>query len=204
MKKRYALFIILFGLPLLDVFYSCCSCNDEIEEKQYANKEFYLKNIDNSGAEPVESLSENINKRAYGIRLTVNRASLSWMKRQSPQYLFTSSAYATSCDCPPEITYNHKEKAIDIKIITLQDFNIDKPANSDITEYFKKYKTYSDVNKVIEYLNYDFAYKLKETEYFDFLLMKSPTNIGITHQFKMTITFENKPAVELITVVNLM
>lgn len=203
MKKKYAVILILLGLPLLDVFYACCNCNINTEEKFYINSGFTLKNIDNSGEKPVESSSENINKKAYGIRLQVDRKSVAFNKKQIHYSFFSSSAYAFSCECPPEVTYDHKEKVSDIKIIILEDFNADKPANSDITEYFKKYKTYSDVKEIIKYLNYDFSYRLEETEYFDFLLMVPPTNIGVIHQFKVIITFENKPTIELVTAINL-
>ena len=62
MKRKYKVLLILLALPLLDVFYACCNCNDNVEEKFYINSGFSLKNIDNSGEEPLESASENINK----------------------------------------------------------------------------------------------------------------------------------------------
>jgi len=203
MKRKYKVLLILLALPLLDVFYACCNCGDNTEEKFYTNSGFALKNIDNSGEEPLESASENINKKAYGIRLQVNRQSLSFIKTETYQPLFSQGAYAMSCDCPPEVTYDHTDKVESIKIITLNDFTIDKPANSDITEYFKMRKLYKDVSELVKSLNYDFSYTLKETEYFDLLLMVSPAEANVQHQFKLIITFENKPTVELQTTVNL-
>lgn len=203
MKRKYKVLLILLALPLLDVFYACCNCGDNTEEKFYTNSGFALKNIDNSGEEPLESASENINKKAYGIRLQVNRQSLSFIKTETYQPLFSQGAYAMSCDCPPEVTYDHTDKVESIKIITLNDFTTDKPANSDITEYFKIRKLYKDVSELVKSLNYDFSYTLKETEYFDLLLMVSPAEANVQHQFKVVITFENKPAVELLTTVNL-
>lgn len=203
MKRKYIILLIILALPLLDVFYACCNCGDDTEEKFYVNTGFALKNLDNSGQEPLESTSESINKKAYGMRLYVNRQSLTFLKNQINQPLFSQSAYAMSCDCPPEVTYDHKDKAESIRIITLNNFNADKPANSEITEYFKTQKKYFDVDEVINGLNYDFSYKLKETEYFDLLLMVSPSESNVQHQFKIVITFENRPTVELITTVNL-
>jgi|SRR5690606_11637755 len=203
MKRKYIVLLILLSLPVLDVFYACCNCDTNTEEKFYVNSGFLLKNLDNSGAEPQETQSTNINKKAYGIRLTVNRESLTFLKKQTNQPLFSSSAYAFSCDCPPEVTYDHKEVVKDLKIISLNDFNGEKPANSDVTEYFKIYKKYSDINDIVKYLNYDFGYKLKETEYFDLLLMVPPAEANIQHQFKVVITFENRLPVELLTTVNL-
>jgi len=203
MKRKYKILLILLALPLLDVFYACCNCEDNTEEKFYINSGFTLKNIDNSGEEPLESTSVNINKKAYGIRLQVNRQSLSFIKTETYQPLFSQGAYAMSCDCPPEVTYEHSDKVESIKIITLNDFTADKPANSDITEYFKMRKVYKDVIELVKSLNYDFPYKLEEKEYFDLLLMIPPSEDNIQHQFKLIITFENKPTVELQTTVNL-
>jgi hypothetical protein len=203
MKRKYKVLLILLALPLLDVFYACCNCNDNVEEKFYINSGFSLKNIDNSGEEPLESASENINKQAYGIRLHVNRQSLSFIKTEKYQPLFSQGAYAFSCDCLPDVTYDHTEKVESIKIITLNDFNADKLANSDITEYFKTHKLYKDVSELIKSLNYDFEYKLKGTEYFDLLLMVPPAEANVQHQFKVVITFENKQPIELLTTVNL-
>ena len=203
MKRKYIVLLIILTLPLLDVFYACCNCDDSTEEKFYTNSGFSLKNIDNSGEGPIESASENINKKAYGIRLQVNRQSLSFLKKHAYQPLFSQGAYAMSCDCPPEITYDHTDKVESIKIITLNDFNADKSANSDITEYFKIRKGYKDVIDLVKSLNYDFAYRLEETEYFDLLLMTPPSENNVQHQFKLIITFENKPTIELLTTVNL-
>lgn len=199
MKRKYIILLIILALPLLDVFYACCNCDDNVEEKFYINKGFSLVNIDNSGTEPQETQSTNINKRAYGMRLTVNRESLAFLKKQNNQFLFSQSAYAMSCDCPADVIYDPKYKAESIKIITLNNFNADKPAESDITEYFKIHKKYSDVNEVIKNLNYDFGYRLKETEFFDLLLMVSPSEANTEHQFKIIISFENKPSEELVT-----
>jgi len=203
MKRKYIILLIILALPLLDVFYACCNCDTVTEEKFYTNSGFSLKNIDNSGSEPLETASENINKKAYGIRLQVNRQSLAFLKKQINQPLFSSSAYAMSCECDPEVTYDHTDKVESIKIITLNDFIADKPANSDITDYFKMRKLYTDVSELVKSLNYDFAYKLEETEYFDILLMVPPSEVNVQHQFKLIITFENKPTVELLTTVNL-
>lgn len=203
MKLNFKVLLVLLALPLLDVFYACCNCNDKVEEKFYVNSGFSLKNIDNSGEEPLEATSENINKKAYGIRLQVNRQTLSFRNNEAYQPLFSQGAYATSCDCPPEITYDHTDKVESIKIITLHDFTADKKANSDITEHFKLHKRYVGVAEVVKSLNYNFSYELKESEYFDLLLMNPPSEGNIQHQFKLIITFENKPAVELLTAVNL-
>lgn len=203
MKRKYIVFLIIFGLPLLDVFYACCNCSDDTIEKYYVNSGLSLINLDNSGKQPLEVNSGNINKNAYGIRLKVNREALSFNLKTQNQFLFTSSAYAFSCDCPPTVTYDPKYKVEYIKIVTLQNFSNEKPANSDVTEYFKTPKLYLDVNEIVGKLNDDFWDKLKEQESIDLLLMVPPSQVATEHQFKMIISFENKPNVELVTTVNL-
>ncbi len=43
MKRKYKVLLILLALPLLDVFYACCNCGDNTEEKFYTNSGFALK-----------------------------------------------------------------------------------------------------------------------------------------------------------------
>lgn len=203
MKRKYAVFLIILGLPLLDVFYACCNCTNDTVEKFYINSGLSLINLDNSGEQPIETNSASINKNAYGVRLKINREALTFNLKAENKFLFTSSAYAFSCDCPPTVTYDPKYKVEYIKIVTLQDFNADKPANSDVTEYFKTPKLYLDATEIVSKLNDDFWEKLKEQESIDLLLMTPPTHFNTTHQFKMIISFENKPNVELVTTVNL-
>lgn len=203
MKRKYIILLIILALPLLDVFYACCNCDIITDKKFYINTGFSLKNIDNSGQEPIESTSGDINKKAYGIRLQVNRQSLAFLKKQINQPLFSSSAYAMSCECDPEVTYDPKDVIEDVKIITLKNFNADKLVESDVTEYFRYSKDYLEISEIIQKLNYKFAYQLKDTEYFDLLLMVPPSETNIQHQFKVVITFENKQTVELIATVNL-
>lgn len=202
-RRKYMLGLILVGLPLLDVVYACCNCTDHTEEKSYKISGLSISNIDNSGVEAVETSSETVNKNAYGIRLKVDRESLALNQKHNNLYLFTAGAYAMSCDCPPETMYFPQDKVESIKIVTLNDFNDEKPANSDVTEYFKSPKDYSDVEDTIWDLNGDYGYYLQENENFDYLLMVPPTDVNTEFKFKVIITFEEQPATELFTTVHL-
>ncbi|MBA5791650.1 DUF5034 domain-containing protein [Flavobacterium sp. xlx-214] len=203
MKRKYAVFLILLGLPLLDIFYACCNCEEGTEEKFYINSGFSLVNLDNSGENPLEITDVSINKNAYGMRLKVEREVITFKNKQENLFSFTPTAYAFSCDCPPTVTYEPQYKAQAIKIVTLNDFNAEKPANSDVTEYFKTSKSYLSVNETVKRLNNYFGYTPSKTETIDYLLMVPPTNVNTEHQFKVIILFENKPNVELLTTVNL-
>lgn len=203
MKRKYKILLLLLALPLLDVMYACCNCNELLEEKFFVNSGFSIKNIDNSGVEPILSDEQSINKNAFGIRFNVNRQIISSIKGEAYQSLFSQGAYAFSCDCGPDVTYDPVDKVESIKIITINNFNSDKPANSDITEYFRTKKKYLEVDEVVQKLNSFYAYSLQESEYFDLLLMVAPSDSNIEHEFKLIITFENKPTVELQTTVNL-
>lgn len=203
MKNKYKILLLLLALPLLDVMYACCNCNVLLEEKFFVNSGFSIKNIDNSGVEPILSDAQSINKNAFGLRFNVNRQIISSIKNETYQTLFSQGAYAFSCDCGPDVTYDPVDKVESIKIITLNNFNSEKPANSDVTEYFRTQKNYLEVDEIVRKLNSFYFDSLQETEYFDLLLMVSPSDGNIEHQFKLIITFENKPTVELLTTVNL-
>lgn len=140
MKNKYKILLLLLALPLLDVMYACCNCNVLLEEKFFVNSGFSIKNIDNSGVEPILSDAQSINKNAFGLRFNVNRQIISSIKNETYQTLFSQGAYAFSCDCGPDVTYDPVDKVESIKIITLNNFNSEKPANSDVTEYFRTQK----------------------------------------------------------------
>ena len=203
MKRSYVLLIVLFALPLLDVFYSCCNCNDDVVDHYYSFSDFSVKNIDNSGQNPLESEQEEINKNAYGIRLYINKELLSNSEKSTNNkcYLFSSSAYAFSCDCDFS-SYNLVNPIQSIKIFTLQDFNNEKLANSDISEYFNVIHTYKTVEESIEDINKVFN-RTSLDIFVDYLLMNAPSPENINHQFRVEITLENEEIINLETIITL-
>ena len=64
--------MFLLLTPIVDLFYSCCNCPDTTKYK-YSHKALFLKNLDNSSKQAVETEALQLNKNAYGIRLHLTR-----------------------------------------------------------------------------------------------------------------------------------
>lgn len=164
---------------------SCCDC-DEPLMANFTYKNLSIEHLDNSGTEPI-STNESVLKTAYGIRLTINREEIANLNHT--KFLFMQSAYAISCDDCAEKKFLPKDSITSIRIITLNDFDENHPADSDISAYFKVYKfrVYSTISEHIEtflnhYINYPSQFESED----DFLLMNAPT-INTQHAFKIEI-----------------
>lgn len=183
--KIYKIVVVLL-LPLLaDIVVACCDCLDSMSFN-YKNCNLTLKNLDNTGRNPSETISNTIKKTAYGIRLRLEAKED--VCEKSRNYLFLPSAYALSCDCPPELEYLPLDSILALKIITVNDFDTTHAANADVSDYFRIYESYY-FSTLTEYLNKDAPIYYNEQEraiQLDFLLMNSPTT-GTEHQFKIEI-----------------
>lgn len=185
--KRVNKIILLLMLPLMvELVISCCDCI-ETTFLDYTNCSLTINNLDNSGVSPVIAESNSISKDSYGIRLSIKRSeNVCEVKRTNS--FFIQSAYATSCDCPPEFQYMPLDSIISLKISTINDFSTNHPCCSDITELFyvfqgKEFTAISDYVQNIETNLYDIINPSFE---FDILLMTPPT-IGIEHEFEVSI-----------------
>jgi len=178
MKKKL---IILFFLlvPIVNgLFQSCCDCNVETKHENYSHKAMFLKNLDNSGENAIESESLQLNKNAYGIRLYLEREKIVIACAKRINSIFIQSAYATSCECPPEFLYYPSDSIMSIKIFTVNHFDNQHSNNSDITDYFRVSGSYSTVENHVANMHYTYA---DDFEYWgqglklDLLLMTAPT-----------------------------
>lgn len=174
-------------LPLMvELIVACCDCI-EPTYFNYTNCSITINNLDNSGAEPIVTQSNTISKDAFGIRVVINRNE-NICKVETNKSLFIQSAYATSCDCPPEFQYLPLDSITSVKIITVNDFNSEHLENTEVSEYFFVYRGH-EFYKIDEYVDniettlYDFENPTLE---FDLLLMSPPT-IGTEHQFQVTV-----------------
>ena len=193
MKKKL---IIILLVPVVELFYSCISCEDPCRDivtkyGKFSHKELFLKNLDNSGEQIIETDALQINKNAYGIRLNLIIEKINGTVRlKAANSIFFQSAYALSYDCPPEYIYSAVDCIKSIKIFTLQDFDSQHSENSDITDYFKLSGLYEDVqdfSQTIGYtLEFDIIEYLDTPFHIDILLMTAPT-IENQHQFKVQI-----------------
>ena len=182
MKKKL---IILFFLlvPIANgLFQSCCDCNVETQHENYSHKTMFLKNLDNSGENAIESESLQLNKNTYGIRLYLEREETVIACAKRINSIFIQSAYATSCECPPEFLYYPSDSIISIKIFTVNNFDNQHSNNSDITDYFRVAGSYSTVESYVTNMRYtlasEYAYGIDYWEQelkLDLLLMTAPT-----------------------------
>ncbi len=201
MKSRKILFILLFPF-MAEFIVSCCNCGETFF-KHYTNKSIWVNNLDNSGKLPVQMPADSIVKTAFGIRLQFTREETAFFK--IPASLFIQNACATSCKCPPSVRYSPKEQVTAIKIFTLNEFDGNHPANSDISIYFKVYKqnSFTFIKEFLNNLNLVFDNEIESEIDLDLLLMTPPT-INKLHKFKVQVTFsdgrvleEETPAIKL-------
>jgi len=176
--------ILLLLLPfLLDLAISCCNCLDTLTH-HYTNKTLAVSALDNSGQEPKEITTGSVVKAAYGIRVQLTREKIARLHK--PRIVFGQAAYAYSCNCRATDEYLPNDSITAIRIITLQHFNNDHPANSDVSIYFKVYMS-SRFYPLDDYLKYMGATFYDETELqssFNMLLMTPPASGG-AHQFRV-------------------
>lgn len=166
-------------VPIASIlFHACCPCNVETQHGNYSHKAMSLKNLDNSGEKAVESESSELIKNAYGIRLYLTREKIVIASAKQINSFFIQSAYATSCECPPEFLYFPSDSIVSIKIFTVNNFDNQHSGDSDITGYFRVAGSYSTIESNVANMRYtyadDFEYWGRELK-LDLLLMATPT-----------------------------
>ncbi|WP_221390570.1 DUF5034 domain-containing protein [Dyadobacter sp. NIV53] len=193
MKINKILLLLLFPL-MAEVLVACCDCTDPLIG-HYTNKTIVVNNIDNSGSEPMTTTANSVPKEAYGIRTQLNREETACLNPF--KYLFIQTAYATSCGCPPPNQLLARDSVIAIQIFTLNDFDVNHPANSDISDYFKIFKgsSFSTIANFIKMYN-TVLYSKSELELsFDALLM-IPPNLNQNNYFKIKIILSDGRTLE--------
>ncbi|MFT3907790.1 MAG: DUF5034 domain-containing protein [Ferruginibacter sp.] len=194
--RNKIIFILLFPL-VCDMVVSCCHCDDAVI-KYYTNKTIALDHLDNSGQNPVVAATGSVLKNAYGIRLKIIREETACIKKHSS--FFMESAYATSCSCPPLVTFKPKNSVVSMKFYTINDFDNLHSAGAEITEYFKAYEKFvftaipDYLEKINEVLNSTTEFELAA----DFLLTTAPA-IGTDHIFKIQLLLSDGRTMELET-----
>ena len=180
---------------MAEVAISCCNCIEPVI-RHYTNKTITLSNLDNSAQAPVVSLSDTVIKKAYGIRLQLIREKMACLEKRRPS-LFISSAYAFKCSCAPAQEYRPKDSIVAIKIFTLQSFDNNHAAGSDLSAYFKVYRSYafSTIEQFVKN-SPTVLFDDKQVELsIDFLLMKPPA-INVEHAFKVQFTLSDGRTLE--------
>jgi hypothetical protein len=193
MKIKKILLILILPL-MLELIVSCCDCVAPTIYS-YTNKSIDLKNLDNTGIEPIVSDSNSIAKAAYGIRLTIEKEQIA--KSEYMNFHLIQNSYATSCECPPPIQYNPKDSILSIKIMCLSDFDNTHPANSNVSEYFKIYKnhSYTTIQNFIKNSHFILYDKTEFQTTIDFLLVQAPT-INSIQKFKIQLYLSDNRVLE--------
>ncbi len=179
---------MLFLPFVIYVISGCCDCEDS-DFSNYTNCSFEIKNLDHSGADLFITDESQVKKEAFGLQLQLSRKEDICLIKKP---LFISTAYGTSCDCPPEKIYQPLDTISNIKITTLQDFDNTHLANTEITDYFQALQS-TEYLPISEFLNRKNGQLLST---FDFelvlncMLLIPPTSSGI-YQFQVDIALSD-------------
>lgn len=193
MKIKKIIIIFLFAL-IVQLIVSCCGGCGEPLELHYTNKEIIISSLDNRGEVPLVSSSTTFIKTAYGIRINFTRENIACIKKTNT--FFIQSANALSCKCPPD-HYLPRDSITSLKIFTLNDFDSNHSANSDISDYFKVFKknTFTPISSYLKNSDSSLYYNQGYNQDTDILLMSPPT-INNKHKFKVQIILSDGRVLE--------
>jgi hypothetical protein len=155
--------------------------------------------LDNSGEQAVETESLQINKNAYGIRLSLARMINTVACSKQINSIFSQPAYALSCECPPAYIYSARDTVVSIQIFTLNNFDNQHLKNSEITDCFRIAHSFLRLEDHVANMRYTYEYDseefFEEKIKIDLLLMTAPT-INNAQQFKIKIVLSNRLILE--------
>lgn len=189
--------IIFLSVFIIRLVVSCCDCGETTYTK-YTHFNLSVKNIDNSGEDIVVSTDSLIVKTAYGIQLDILRKPIEQESGMSA--IAFTSANAVCCECGPEFESTPLDSITDVKVFTINDFNEDYPAGTDISACFNvyTYKSFSSISTYIKnisyvlfYDGYDESYEHTDTYFFrlkiNLLLMDTSATSQHPHKFKVQV-----------------
>lgn len=181
-KKVLTLFLIVF---LCDMLVACCDCGDP-QLFKYTHTGLVLMHLDNHGRLPVITEDDPVLKEAYGIRMLLKAEAVAFQK---PSFsFFISRSYAFSCRCEASIQYLPKDSITGFRIITMNDFDPQHPAETDISDYFRllsghDYSTITDfLHRKAEIFTYDNPRQIE----LDAMLVHPPAQKG-GYRFRVQI-----------------
>lgn len=185
--------IILSIIFIARLVASCCSCG-ELTEFFYLYKEVSIQNLDNSGEKAVIGSSEAIPKEAFGLSATISLQRVT--DHLTPREISFAKANATSCICLEE-TFVPSKKIVSIKIFSVNPFQSDIPANSDVSSRFvvDTSDEFTSIENYLKQLNNRYDYYLPDKVNFDLLLLQTPPQTG-EFSFRIEITFSDDSVLE--------
>lgn len=184
MKIR-KIFTLLFLLLVSEVWIACCDCS-EPQYYQYTHTGMVLLNLDNRGQNPVIASDYPIPKAAYGIRIVLTTEATVWQK---PAFsFFIQNAYAFSCKCEAGTQYLPRDSVINLRIYTLNDFDAQYPAGSEISDYFRILNSdhYTTISDYVRQSGTTFSYKEPREVMLNIMLIQPPLQKG-NYRFRIEI-----------------
>ncbi len=176
MKIKKAL-LFLFIPFFADMLVACCDC-EEPQLFKYTHTGLVLMHLDNHGRLPVITADDPVLKEAYGIRVLLKGEAVAF---QQPSFsFFISRSYAFSCRCEATIQYLPKDSITGFRIITMNDFDPQHPAETDISDYFRLLSGY-DYSTITDFLHKEaeiFTYDNPRQIVLDAMLVHPPTQKG--------------------------
>jgi hypothetical protein len=174
--------ITVIVLLFVSGFFTGCPDCEDTQKWTFSNCSIYMRNLDNSGQTPALSDKDTLNINAYGLKIEIQQKADSCGIAGSLPSIATplyaaSPCYDTYFDIP-------LDTILDLRIITLNDFNSEKPAGSNVTDYFsvlsgKEFYGLYEYTELNQY--YYYADNLFEM---NAMLMEIPSNPG-WHQFRI-------------------
>ncbi len=193
MIKRATL--ILTILLVAGLMFSCPLCDGDGFHYSFSHRDIVVQNLDNSGALIKVAEGQAVFKTAYGIRIYIQREDYELCSecRQS-RANFGLIETANAVDCFYDNYYDPLEKIVDVRIITLNDFDATHLANSDIADYFKLADSFETIDDFCREYNKDGYIRSGSNppliDDIDILLMTPPT-MGITHKFRVEMALSD-------------
>jgi len=197
--KIFKLLLLLCIALVVDLTISgCCECVEPLYY-DYTNCSIEVALLDNSEERAKVTEQSELDKDAFGLRLKISRSENTCM-RKAPFSIFSQTAYGFSCDCPPEIQYSPLDSILNIKIVSLNDWDSEHPAGSDVSDAFfvNKRTEFIALPEYDEYLDEDPEYADFPETYFDFFLMAPPSQEA-THQFQVTVEISDGRTIQNIS-----
>ncbi len=188
----------LLSLPiLLEVMIACCKCSPT-QESNFVNCDFEAHHLIFTGDYPEITTADSTLKTVYGIQIAVNRKE-NICSAQSSFYF--NAAYA--CSCVPLYSFNATNAITKINIITINEFDEQHLAGSDISDYFIA-EEYSKSYSIPNYINTRDSILYSDVSFTDSnfdewttdLFLKTPPAGNSEHQFKVIVTFSDGQILE--------
>jgi hypothetical protein len=179
MKGVVRIFILLL-LPIVIDSMTCCDCAGERIEKNYTYCSNSISHLDNTGVEIKNASVDGVLRTGYTMRITLQGKALERegdVCHRMCRPIFSTAAYATSCDCGWDTLYSPIVDIVSAKIITVHAFDDAHPAGDDISELFFLFSndSYKSFAKVFAELHEKKIYRAENLDVeMDFLLMTAP------------------------------